>query len=184
MPTSRAASRQSPVVMSKQLRARASEVLEAVFQRAFRVIMALVETNVVPDFIIRFGIRLLLAKRLAEVKPATPHRRSRLPLSAVFTNFKPDSAFFAGHWSCSRDWWASKSVGSFSIRGLVSKAKASVQEEARDQAAYVDHIQGFVDELKSMPVAIHTDSANEQHYEASAIVASNCFAPPPESCKA
>ena len=45
----------------------------------------------------------------------------------------------------------------------------------------MDHIQGFVDELKSMPVAIHTDSANEQHYEVSAVVASTSFAPRSES---
>ena len=35
--------------------------------------MALVETNVVPDFVTRVGIRLLLAKRLAEVQSLQIH---------------------------------------------------------------------------------------------------------------
>ena len=31
--------------------------------------------------------------------------------------------------------------------------------------ALQDRKQAFVDELKGMPIALHTDKANEQHYE-------------------
>lgn len=61
------------VFRSTRLRALAVQALSAVFQQAFRVVMALVETNVVPDFVTRFGIRLLLAKRLAEVQSLQIH---------------------------------------------------------------------------------------------------------------
>ena len=43
------------------------QLLNTIFQQAFRLAMIAVETDWVPDAVIRVGIRALLAKRLAEV---------------------------------------------------------------------------------------------------------------------
>ncbi|CAG9467064.1 unnamed protein product [Pedinophyceae sp. YPF-701] len=77
----------------------------SLYDAVFAKSVELVEKNVVPDFIVRRGIRYLLAKRLEE---------------------------------CSHG-------------GDVDKQIAAKQE--------------FVEELKSLPVAINTADANEQHYE-------------------
>ena len=79
-------------------------MLERLYEDAFRMALQIVEKNVVPDFMIRKGIRHLLAKRAAESTP-----------------------------------------------------KSGVE--------YYEELQKFVSELKSMPVAVQTDAANEQHYE-------------------
>ena len=43
------------------------DLLAAACQRAFAAAISLVELNLVPDFLIRRGIRFLLSRRLAEV---------------------------------------------------------------------------------------------------------------------
>eukprot|EP01026_Neomeris_dumetosa_P083378 TRINITY_DN9674_c0_g1_i3.p2 TRINITY_DN9674_c0_g1~~TRINITY_DN9674_c0_g1_i3.p2 ORF type:complete len:364 (-),score=60.74 TRINITY_DN9674_c0_g1_i3:434-1504(-) len=73
------------------------------FNTFFKWFLSIVEQNIVPDFILRFGIRYLLSLRLNDLT---------LPLSSQ----------------------------------LATK-------------------QTFVSDLKSLPVAIQTDTANEQHYE-------------------
>lgn len=45
-----------------------STTVQALYQAAFRVILRLVELELVPDFVVRFGIRHLLSIRLREVR--------------------------------------------------------------------------------------------------------------------
>lgn len=40
-----------------------------------------------------------------------------------------------------------------------------MQEYSGDQEQYWEKLQDFVADLKSLPVAINTEDANEQHYE-------------------
>lgn len=42
--------------------------------------------------------------------------------------------------------------------GVLVQAQVGVEEEGR-------RIQTFVDELKTLPIAVQTKAANEQHYE-------------------
>eukprot|EP00775_Hariotina_reticulata_P005816 gene5816-6057_t len=77
--------------------------LKLVFDSVFRLFMGLVEMDVVPDFILRRGIRMLLQLR------------------------------------------------------LISMAGTVEQQLERKMA--------FVQELKVLPIAVHTAAANEQHYE-------------------
>jgi cyclopropane-fatty-acyl-phospholipid synthase len=79
-------------------------VLKHAYDEAFSVILKVVEQNVVPDPLVRAGIRSLLTQR----------------------------------------------------------AKESTPESGE---AFQEKMQAFVEELKSMPVAVETDAANEQHYE-------------------
>lgn len=46
--------------------------------------------------------------------------------------------------------------------------RCATQTSAKGEE-YQTRLQGFVDELKSSPVAIQTDAANEQHYEVQVI---------------
>ena len=74
------------------------------YDEAFTRILKLVELNVVPDPLVRTGIRRLLARRALESSPSSGEE-------------------------------------------------------------FQQRLQAFVEELKSMPVAVETDTANEQHYE-------------------
>jgi len=102
--------------------------------------MALVEKDVVPDFIIRMAIRGLLAKRLAESKgrvsvargPARPPSCRASRPSAPPRNAPPPTH-----------------------PPTAQKTTGELWEEK----------EAFVEELKSLPIAINTDDANEQHYE-------------------
>mmetsp|Transcript_33271 Transcript_33271/g.94252 ORF Transcript_33271/g.94252 Transcript_33271/m.94252 type:complete len:321 (+) Transcript_33271:83-1045(+) len=80
-----------------------SSIMGWIYDESFKVVMALIERDIVPDFIIRRGIRYLLSTRLTQ--------------------------------------------------------------ESKDGEQAQKYIMDFVKELKSMPVAIETDAANEQHYE-------------------
>ena len=44
-------------------------------------------------------------------------------------------------------------------------ARKSREERALDDAAGGSRIAAFADELRQMPIAVHTEDANEQHYE-------------------
>lgn len=81
-----------------------STVLKHAYDEAFTLALKVVEQNIVPDPLVRAGIRSLLAHR----------------------------------------------------------AKESTPESGE---AFQEKMQAFVEELKSMPVAVETDAANEQHYE-------------------
>lgn len=80
-----------------------TDLLNHLYDAGFRAFMSLVEMNLVPDFVLRRGIRHLLSSRL--------------------------------------------------------------KEESPNGEAAIAHINAFVKELKTMPLAIETDAANEQHYE-------------------
>lgn len=82
----------------------ASTVLKHAYDEAFSLILKVVEQNIVPDPLVRAGIRSLLAHR----------------------------------------------------------AKESTPESGE---VFQENLQAFVEELKSMPIAVETDAANEQHYE-------------------
>lgn len=81
-----------------------SDLKKTIYDATFRRILQIVEKNIVPDPIIRRGIRHLLARRAKESTPASGED-------------------------------------------------------------FYNQLQSFVEELKTMPVAIQTDAANEQHYE-------------------
>lgn len=53
--------------MFSGLWASAAPYWDILYNRLFKIILSIIELNVVPDFLIRRGIRSLLAKRLQEV---------------------------------------------------------------------------------------------------------------------
>jgi hypothetical protein len=55
-------------------------------------------------------------------------------------------------------------MGNFVCVRSLRMADWCMQTSARGEE-YETRLQEFVDELKTMPVAVQTDSANEQHYE-------------------
>jgi len=73
-----------------------------------KIIYDLIAAGVVPDFVIRFGIRQMLAQKLQDLKP---------------------SSYKSGQ----------------------------------------ERLQAFIQELKQSPIALHTDTANKQHYELPAV---------------
>lgn len=79
-------------------------LINFVYQQLFRFFMAFVERDLIPDFVVRRGIRLMLSLRIAS-------------------------------------------------------------EQKGGEQGMQERLQRFVEELKTMPVAIQTQAANEQHYE-------------------
>lgn len=108
-------------------------VLRRAYDVSFQGLMALVERDVVPDWLIRRGIRYLLSQRVAEV-----------------------SRWLSG----SRNPFHSLTRSEYQIRlSDAAQARQGGPEEQQQRK------QTFVDELKSLPIAVQTSVANEQHYE-------------------
>lgn len=104
-----------------------------VYETLFRAFMNVVELDLVPDFVIRRGIRFLLRIRLGMVN-----------LACWFMRLKPSGAFaVADGLNCTPP-------------QMAGPLKEQLQQKL-----------DFVKELKTMPIAIQTDAANEQHYEVS-----------------
>lgn len=94
--------------------------MKSLYDMLFKLVLQVVELDVVPDFLLRMGIRWLLGQRYKNLV--------RWPLCIT----------------C----------------GDLITLVQTCDGETRQQ-----RLQAFVDELKNMPVAIQTQSANEQHYE-------------------
>ena len=123
-------------------------LINFLYQQLFRFFMAFVERDLIPDFVVRRGIRLMLSQRIASVSrhcnsvameamalPTWDHLCRNVPLAASYL------ASLAQH-----------------LHGLL-------QEQKGGEQAMQERLQRFVEELKTMPVAIQTQAANEQHYE-------------------
>ena len=107
-----------------------TSIIKNLYDQAFTGALSITEKNVVPDPIIRAGIRYLLSNRAKEVRDV-----------AIIL------ASFAAHPHPRTD-----------IQLPMQSTPSSGEEFYR-------RLQEFVEELKGMPVAIETDTANEQHYE-------------------
>ena len=126
------------------------DAASAVGGAAFDVAMAGVEAGLVPDAVIRRGIQALLRQRDGEVSV-----REGEGAVCVWAGFFIDRFFF--------------------VRARAARATPPTRPEPPSPPffsqshvsaeARAARLQAFVDELLTMPVAIQTADANEQHYE-------------------
>ena len=137
-------------------------LINFVYQQLFRFFMAFVERDLIPDFVVRRGIRLMLSQRIALV---SRHCNS-VAINATEPATEP-----ATQGACCTPWH-------FEV-GIISAAKSRLphasplsqhvhgllQEQKGGEQGMQERLQRFVEELKTMPVAIQTQAANEQHYE-------------------
>mmetsp|Transcript_47245 Transcript_47245/g.110285 ORF Transcript_47245/g.110285 Transcript_47245/m.110285 type:complete len:453 (+) Transcript_47245:58-1416(+) len=63
------------------------------------------------------------------------------------------------------------------IRKFCAQKNAELEADAPGCEAAQVRTQAFVDELKALPIAVHTKAANEQHYEVSAAFYDICLGP-------
>ena len=124
----------------------AQTMKERAYQEAFRRCLQVVEKNVVPDIAVRTGIRYLLSIRQAEVRLSSRRPRSCRRCAASYCPCAPRAAA------------AQHPTTTTAPAAPSPQTTCSGEEHQR-------RLQAFVDELKTMPIAVETDAANEQHYE-------------------
>eukprot|EP00955_Chlamydomonas_euryale_P018822 200775-Chlamydomonas_euryale.AAC.7 len=123
-------------------------VLKQAYERAVAGFLYATEHGYVPDLVLRAGIRYLLSLRASHaVRDVQGSRRGCMRLR------------FAGRRASGV---IAPLADAQSVWGPVTNAP-----QARPLAQVLDEKVKFVEELRGMPIAINTDEANEQHYEAS-----------------
>lgn len=120
-----------------------------------KVMMSLVELDVVPDWLLRHGIRALLRMRLTTVSMAPTKGSPNEMLSA--RHIADCRSFYCLCFSftqCAQLWV-----------GYEPCCRAPPLQMAGPLEDRLERKMAFVEELRHLPVAVQTAAANEQHYE-------------------
>ena len=127
--------------------------MQKAYDAAFKAVLGLTEKDVVPDVVLRAGIRYLLSQRAKEVCMGRSHRWR----SPVCSRLSSSSSSSRRH----------RPAASGLARCLLlpEAALPLLQTSSCSGEEFYRRLQAFRDELASMPVAVQTAAANEQHYE-------------------